>query len=386
VYQIDLETTSVTPATTTTGQFSGIAEDAMHNYYIAFFNLQFIYRFDSDFSNPVHIVDNVNGPEGIYYDNIHSQLCIPVLLSNYVDFVPMEVDAWCAGGISYGWAPLEVQFEGESIFDIAEWYWNFGDGYISDEQSPLHSYETPGLYNVELKAITNTDDTIRHILPRKVYNLADTIWADNVDIAIEDPEAGYEFDVAINVINSIPLYGFRIPVDYSGDLALVFDSYSVDGCLSETFEVIEVDINTTDKQLLFELYLQDNAPKHLLPGSGPLLRLHFTAYGSSGIETAVDLSGITQSLTPRFYNHAYDFEPFANNGIIRNLASCADVDSNGDLNLLDIVYLIDWKFKDGPLPVYMNSSDVNGDSAVDILDIVYMIDWKFKDGPAPTCL
>ncbi len=386
VYQIDMETLSVTPATTTTGQFSGIAEDAMHNYYIAFFNLQYIYRFDSDFSNPLHIVDNVNGPEGIYFDNLHSQLCIPVLMSNYVDFVPMEVDAWCTGGTSYGWAPLEVQFEGASIFDIAEWHWDFGDGYTSDEQFPLHVYEIPGLYNVELKAITDTDDEIRHILPRKVYNLADTIWVENVDIAIEDIEEGYEFDVTIYVRNSIPVYGFRIPVDYSGDLALTYNSFSVDGCLAETFEVIDVDINTTDKQLLFELYLQDNAPKHLIPGSGSILRLHFTAYGSSGIETTINIKGINPPITPRFYNHAYDFEPVANNGIIRILALCGDVDSNGDLNLLDIVYLIDWKFKGGPPPDYMNSSDVNGDSAVDILDIVYLIDWKFKNGPLPTCV
>ncbi len=64
---------------------------------------------------------------------------------------------------------------------------------------------------------------------------------------------------------------------------------------------------------------------------------------------------------------------------------CGDV--NGDLavNILDIVYLIDYKFKGGPAPEIMESADVNNDGSVNILDIVYLIDYKFKGGPEPSC-
>jgi hypothetical protein len=383
VYQVDLGTLSITPATTTTGQFSGIAEDAMHNYYISFFNYSYIYRFDDAFSNPVQIVTNISGPEGICFDNFHSQLCIPVLLSDRVDFVPMEVDAWCSGGTSYGWAPLEVQFTGESIFNITEWHWDFGDGSTSDEQSPLHVYEIPGLYYVELEVVTETEDIIRHVFPRKVYNLADTIWADDIDIAIEDPDAGYEFDVTVYAKNSVPLYRFQIPVEYSGDLALTYNSYSVTGCRSEEFEVVSADVDAEDKRILFELRPQEIGLKYIAPGSGPVLKLRFTANGVIGIETAIDVDGYLPSTTPRFYGHNYDFSPAVNNGLVRNLASCGDVDSDGKIDLLDIVYLIDHKFKGEQAPLYMIASDVNRDGFVDILDIVYLIDHKFKGGPGP---
>ena len=39
--------------------------------------------------------------------------------------------------------------------EIVEWIWNFGNGEISNEQSPSYIYNTAGLYNVELEIITN---------------------------------------------------------------------------------------------------------------------------------------------------------------------------------------------------------------------------------------
>jgi hypothetical protein len=53
--------------------------------------------------------------------------------------------------------------------------------------------------------------------------------------------------------------------------------------------------------------------------------------------------------------------------------------------LLDIVLLIDNKFKGGDEPVAEIVADVNHDGAYDILDIVYMIDSKFKGGDPPNC-
>jgi len=65
--------------------------------------------------------------------------------------------------------------------------------------------------------------------------------------------------------------------------------------------------------------------------------------------------------------------------------TCGDVNDDGSIDILDILDLIDFKFKDGPAPVSMNAADVNADGEVNLLDIIYMIDYKFKDGPAPNC-
>lgn len=64
---------------------------------------------------------------------------------------------------------------------------------------------------------------------------------------------------------------------------------------------------------------------------------------------------------------------------------CGDADNSGEVNVLDIIYLIDYKFKDGPAPEIMEAADVNADTHVDILDILYMIEFKYKDGPEPAC-
>ncbi len=64
---------------------------------------------------------------------------------------------------------------------------------------------------------------------------------------------------------------------------------------------------------------------------------------------------------------------------------CGDVDRDGLFNLLDIIYLIDYKFKNGPAPILPEAGDVDNSGVVDILDIVHMIDFKYKGGPAPNC-
>ncbi|MBW2995591.1 PKD domain-containing protein [Candidatus Woesearchaeota archaeon] len=57
-----------------------------------------------------------------------------------------------------GYAPLVVSFTGigEDIDgEVISYYWDFGDGYSSDEQNPVHVYNYNNTYNVQL---TVTDD------------------------------------------------------------------------------------------------------------------------------------------------------------------------------------------------------------------------------------
>ncbi len=65
---------------------------------------------------------------------------------------------------------------------------------------------------------------------------------------------------------------------------------------------------------------------------------------------------------------------------------CGDVDGVEAINILDIVYIINYKYRSGPEPDPMESADVDGIPPVNILDIVYLINFKYKSGPAPDCL
>ncbi|MCP4631844.1 MAG: hypothetical protein GY855_02880 [candidate division Zixibacteria bacterium] len=65
---------------------------------------------------------------------------------------------------------------------------------------------------------------------------------------------------------------------------------------------------------------------------------------------------------------------------------CGDIDGNPGINILDIVFLINYKYKSGPDPNPLESADVNHDLLLNILDIVYLINGLYKDGPEPDCI
>ncbi|HHI03298.1 MAG TPA: hypothetical protein ENL22_07245, partial [candidate division Zixibacteria bacterium] len=60
-----------------------------------------------------------------------------------------------------------------------------------------------------------------------------------------------------------------------------------------------------------------------------------------------------------------------------------DANKDDNVNILDIVFLINFKYKDGPPPAISRLADPNVDCAIDILDIVYLINYRYKNGPDP---
>ncbi len=64
---------------------------------------------------------------------------------------------------------------------------------------------------------------------------------------------------------------------------------------------------------------------------------------------------------------------------------CGDVDGLEGINILDIVFLLNYKYKGGPAPDPINAADVDGVPPVNILDIVYLLNYKYKSGPEPVC-
>jgi len=62
-------------------------------------------------------------------------------------------------------------------------------------------------------------------------------------------------------------------------------------------------------------------------------------------------------------------------------------DANGDgvINSADVVYLINYLFKNGPAPDPLWVGDCNCDGVVNSADVVYLINYLFKGGPPPGC-
>ena len=73
-----------------------------------------------------------------------------------------------------------------------------------------------------------------------------------------------------------------------------------------------------------------------------------------------------------------------------NACDCVPGETDGQelINILDIVYLINYKYKSGPNPIPYEtcSADVDLDCVINILDVVYLINFKYKGGPdLPVC-
>jgi hypothetical protein len=64
---------------------------------------------------------------------------------------------------------------------------------------------------------------------------------------------------------------------------------------------------------------------------------------------------------------------------------CGDANSDEAVNILDISYLIEYLYMDGPAPDPINAADVNSDGTINILDITYLIAYLYMEGPEPNC-
>ncbi len=92
-------------------------------------------------------------------------------------------------------------------------------------------------------------------------------------------------------------------------------------------------------------------------------------------------------------NETYDYHVTGSqsNGFMFDYIGKVNIQGHiaGDVNLdnvcdvLDVIYVINYKFKNGPapLPVEM-AGDVDGSGMINILDILYYIKFLYKDGPA----
>ena len=69
--------------------------------------------------------------------------------------------------------------------------------------------------------------------------------------------------------------------------------------------------------------------------------------------------------------------------IVEGSFTRGDVNLDGEIDVEDIVYLINYLFAEGPEPKPRESGDVNCDGLVNIVDVIYLINYLFMGGPPP---
>ncbi len=63
----------------------------------------------------------------------------------------------------------------------------------------------------------------------------------------------------------------------------------------------------------------------------------------------------------------------------------SDCNHNGTVNIVDISYLINYLYRNGPPPPCMDEADCHYDCAINIIDVSCMINFIYKSGPIPLC-
>lgn len=76
---------------------------------------------------------------------------------------PLELKASISGSITSGLAPLSVTFTSalENATGDVSYNWTFGDGTYSEEETPVHIYTYPGIYDVHLNVTDSSSKTAR---------------------------------------------------------------------------------------------------------------------------------------------------------------------------------------------------------------------------------
>jgi hypothetical protein len=67
------------------------------------------------------------------------------------------------------------------------------------------------------------------------------------------------------------------------------------------------------------------------------------------------------------------------------VVKCGDANADGSLTVSDVVYLVNYLFKGGPVAKPYEAGEANCDGKVTVSDVVYLVNYLFKGGPVPIC-
>lgn len=104
----------------------------------------------------------------------------------------------------------------------------------------------------------------------------------------------------------------------------------------------------------------------------------------------------TDSLAPGVYEDTIFITPDVDSSVFPTVAIpvsltiagdtvCGDFDRSGFVNILDVTAIINFLYKGGPPPTFMEIADADGNGTISLMDVAYLINYLYKGGPEPWC-
>lgn len=152
--------------------------------------------------NPVHIYDSI-GDYTVTLKASNAWGDSTVIKTNYVHVQnpPAAPVAVFTADTTYAETWAAIQFTDETANQVTSWNWDFGDGNTSDQQHPLYTYSSQGVYSVTLIATgPGGSDTVS----KKDYiRIVDVLTEPVADYTyIEDTLTAFFWDASVNYPNA----------------------------------------------------------------------------------------------------------------------------------------------------------------------------------------
>ncbi|MDH3890510.1 MAG: PKD domain-containing protein [candidate division Zixibacteria bacterium] len=291
--------------------------------------------------------------------------------------------------LNAGQAPCTVSFEGWTSHPIDQWSWEFGDGDSASGQNPVHVYTEGGIYDVTVSGV-GTEGTYNYQRRSAVTVLADTMRTDSVELT----DSATSVEIVVYAVNTVPLSRLDIPVEFDGDLSLMYDTFSTEGCRTEYFEVARLqNYSPVNSRLNIRLEASGAIVRPDLPvGDGPVLKLYLKPDGAPqpGQDATIEFDGYSDYL-PRMYSRVATYLARSQPGMVFFAGCCngirgnVDSDPDDETDISDLVFLVSYMFDLGPAPECDEEANVDGDpnGLLDIADLVFLVDYMFNGGWPP---
>jgi len=64
---------------------------------------------------------------------------------------------------------------------------------------------------------------------------------------------------------------------------------------------------------------------------------------------------------------------------------CGDCNNDGNIDILDISFMIAYLYLSGPPPTFEDAADVNNDGIINMVDVTVLVEFLYNSGADPYC-